>query len=227
MTATLDINMGEFRRALDRYIQTTQKSLAEIVNQRARNVAYNSLRLTPKAERLKIERELGVTSYKVVRNRKTGKIRRGAFQIANRTLAHRIVAKNLREKSAGRFPMKNAQFKREVRRFVGNRLKGVGYLSSGWLYAIRDLNPHVKFKPRPPGGVRARGGRKGWASAAKRGLVPEAIIANAIEEANRAGTNASGITRKALQHAIILEAREINRHVEEKRLQREANAFKG
>ena len=186
----MELDTREFQRALLKYIPTTKRDLPEIVNKRAINVAFKAIRFTPKAKPAKIRRQLG-----------------------KQTKGKAPLAALILNKLQGRFGRRGyygAKMKSEIDEFIAGKIRGVGFLKSGWLAAAQQLARMAGMRVGKSRGAKLYGkGEHGRAKHAKPGWTPTAEIIN----------KAAGIAdvgKPALQKALNAEAREILRHVERK-----------
>ena len=97
---SLKINQAAFRRELRQYARVNKRSFREIVNAKALDMAFQSLKLTDAANPGAIEYKLGAVGNKVSKNRKTGALRKGKRILKDDSFAARIV--NSRLKKAGK-----------------------------------------------------------------------------------------------------------------------------
>jgi len=186
----MDLDTREFQRALLKYIPTTKRDLPEIVNKRAVNVAFKAIRYTPKANAGKIRRKL-------------------KRQAKNKAPLAALIVNKLQGRF-GRRGYYGAKMKSEVDDFIAGKVRGIGYLKSGWLAAAQHLARMAGMRVGKSRGAKLFGdGAHGRAKVAKPGWTPTAEIIN----------KAAGIAdvgKPALQKAMNAEAREIMRHVERK-----------
>tara|TARA_R100001463_G_scaffold36092_4_gene78170 strand:- start:6939 stop:7544 length:606 start_codon:yes stop_codon:yes gene_type:complete len=187
---SMKLDTSEFQRALLKYIPTTKRDLPEIVNKRAINVAFKAIRFTPKA--------------------KPGKIRRALKLRArlNAPLAALIV-----NKLQGKYGNKGyygAEMKSEVEEFIKGKVRGIGYLKSGWLASAQQLARLAGMRVGRSRATKLYGdGDHGKAIKANPGWTPTATIINLAEGIAKVG-------QMPLQRALNAEAKEILKHVERK-----------
>ena len=186
----MELDTREFQRALLKYIPTTKRDLPEIVNKRAINVAFKAIRFTPKASAPKIRRQL--------KKQAKGKA----------PLAALIV--NKLQGRFGRQGYYGAKMKSEVEEFIKGKVRGIGYLRSGWLASAQQMARLAGMKVGRSRATKVYGkGEHGQAKHAKPGWTPSATIINLA-------TGIADVGKPALQKAINAEARELIRHVERK-----------
>ena len=186
----MELDTSEFQKALLKYIPTTKRDLPEIVNKRAINVAFKAIRFTPKANAAKIRRALRLKSR------------------LNAPLASLIL--NKLQGKYGRKGYYGAEMRAEVEEFIKGRVRGIGYLKSGWLASAQQMARLAGMKVGRSRATKVYGkGEHGQAKHAKPGWTPSATIINLAE-------GIADVGKPALQKAINAEAREIIRHVERK-----------
>tara|TARA_X000001382_G_scaffold64039_1_gene44324 strand:- start:290 stop:895 length:606 start_codon:yes stop_codon:yes gene_type:complete len=186
----MELDTSEFQKALLKYIPTTKKDLPEIVNKRAINVAFKAIRFTPKANAAKIRRAMRLKTR------------------LNAPLASLIL--NKLQGKYGRKGYYGAEMRAEVEEFIKGKVRGIGYLKSGWLASAQQMARLAGMKVGRSRATKVFGkGKHGQAKHAKPGWTPSATIINLAE-------GIADVGKPALQKAINAEAREIMRHVERK-----------
>ena len=186
----MELDTREFQKALLKYIPTTKRDLPEIVNKRAINVAFKAIRFTPKANAAKIRPALRLKSR------------------LNAPLASLIL--NKLQGKYGRKGYYGAEMRAEVEKFIKGRVRGIGYLKSGWLASAQQMARLAGMKVGRSRATKVYGkGEHGQARHAKPGWTPSATIINLAE-------GIADVGKPALQKAINAEAREIMRHVTRK-----------
>lgn len=126
----------KFNRGLREYAKVSSSSLPKIINRRMVFVAKRAYEGTPKASRSKIESELGVVAYRVIKSRKTGQLKKGTFVVQG-TRGENII-QGLRVKR-GEKPLTQKEVRKEARKLIGSRLRAVGALRHGWSDGIRPF----------------------------------------------------------------------------------------
>ena len=186
----MELDTSEFQKALLKYIPTTKRDLPEIVNKRAINVAFKAIRFTPKANAAKIRRAMRLKTR------------------LNAPLASLIL--NKLQGKYGRKGYYGDKMRAEVEEFIKSRVRGIGYLKSGWLASAQQMARLAGMKVGRSRATKVYGkGEHGQARHAKPGWTPSATIINLAE-------GIADVGKPALQKAINAEAREIMRHVERK-----------
>jgi|TARA_Y100000034_G_scaffold37265_1_gene45793 hypothetical protein len=176
---SLKINQAAFRRELRQYARVNKRSFREIVNAKALDMAFQSLKHTDSANPGAIEYKLGAVGNKVSKNRKTGALRKGKRILKDDSFAARIV--NSRLKKAGKPLIWGKELEKAAQRLINMRVRAVRFLKSGWMPAIKKLSYKVDRRDRrpwPKGLSKGKAAPKGWATPAKEELRPEAWIAN-------------------------------------------------
>jgi hypothetical protein len=194
VAVNIQIDTKEFNSALRDYIKVSRRSIAEIVNKRAVNIAFKAIRHTPKALKSKINRELKAKS------KLNPKAPLGAILV-----------------NKGRKPgLYGEAMTSEIEALKQRRARTIGFIKSGWLGAVKDLQPHAKVFRRPPR-VNVQGPPKGYGKPARSGLNPTAEIVNQVAGAVKIGAS-------ALQRAINEDAIDM-RDFTAKRMQQDANKY--
>ena len=158
MSPTIHFDTTQFNAGLKAIANVSSKTATDIVNTKAYAVAAGAANETIIASKEQLAKELGQVGTKVVRDRKTGQLKRGR-RVFNLTKAEILV--NWRRKQRGEAALGGAELARAARRFIGAKLGGVGFIVSGWIRAARDLAPYVKgVRFSMPAGIKVIG-RKG------------------------------------------------------------------
>lgn len=167
MAGEIKIDDREFKAALRSYMKQSRRTLAEIVNKRAVNIAFKSIRYTPKAKKSRINRDLKQKSL-----------------IAPKAPIGAILVNSKRKPGLYGPSMIDAVEDLKVK-----RARTLGFIKSGWFGAIKDLQPHAKVRRRAPR-LNLKGKPKGYGRAARRGLNPTAEIINQVPGASEIGSSA-------------------------------------
>ena len=135
---TLDVQDAtrKFTRGLQQYAKVSQSSLPKIINRRMVFVVKRAHSMTIKASRAKIESELGIVGYRIIKSRKTGALRRGTFVVKG-TRAENIIQGS--RKKAGKPLLTQKEVKKEARKLIRSRLRAVGALRRGWSDGVRPF----------------------------------------------------------------------------------------
>lgn len=229
----IDIDTREFERALDTYYASTTRDLADVINQRAFNVASRTIGFMrakhggEKVQDSKIRSYLGDIVSNRITLRKSGKDK-GKFRrkgSAKNQLKVVNLVIQMRRRLMGRNGLYGSEMREAEGRFSRSARGGVGFLVSPFVSVLRGLVDNVRFK-KVPGGIQgikvwANSKGKGMALPANKGWSPQ-VIMNMIWNVKGQPANADKLTRPHLQAAFDAEAREMMRHVAEK-LQAGAN----
>ena len=198
MAVSIEIDTREFNAALREYIKVSKRSLPEIVNKRAVNICFKSIRFTPKARKSRIKRDLKQKS------RINPKAPVGAILI------------NKQRGEAGKPGRYGAEMAAAMERWEIKRNVSSGFIKSGWLGAVKDLAPHAKVFRRPPR-VEVKDKPKGYGRPARVGINPTAEIVNQVNGAVKVGA-------PALQRAMNADAADMKNYVARK-MQQDASRF--
>ena len=227
----IDIDTREFERALDTYFASTTRGLADVLNQRAFNIAgrtMDAMKPTPggeQAQRSKIKaymsQPVGATRY--VRGKNGKPTKRKAKKMNQLQVAHLII--QMRRAKRGLKGLYGQEMVEARGKFVQAAQVGVGFLKSPYVAVVRGLLAHVNFRKMATrwqkisiwegsrGGGDVRPARKGWS--------PQ-VIMKMVWKVRGQPTKVDLMTRPHLQAAFDAEGREMMRHVAEK-LQEGAN----
>jgi hypothetical protein len=219
------VDSRSFDRAFRDYLKVSQKSLAEICNNKAARVAAAAIRETKRANRGKIESDLG-RYVTVQETSKRGKVvNRRRLVLNTRTghtapLAELII--NKRRGRAGQPGLEGAAMAQAVRKMLASRFRSIGFLASGWLAAIKAILPSLVDRSgiRIDRSVKWRGKPKGDAKPARAGWNPLATVENKVDK----GERASRIISEGVQRALDSEAKDMQTYVDRK-LRKDADAF--
>lgn len=236
MKPMLHVDMRDFHRAMDKYRRTTTRDLAEIINQRAFNVAARSFHLTKPVtapghagdvteQKFKVERYLRYQLSTRVKRATSGK-RKGKFirfVRLNREFQRRHAIINALLGRRGRKGLYGRAMRAYAGKMMGSAIRGVGVLKSVWLPVIRDLWGFVKFRgfakttgigvQRWPGG--AGDGKVSIGAPGERVRTVMRLSFRAFKR-GRLTSEAHDVVQNALQRALDDEAREMEKHVAEK-----------
>jgi hypothetical protein len=212
---TVKVDHTQFDRALTQYLKVSKKGLREILNRKAAIIASSASRNTKRADREKIQSDLG-RFVTVQETTKKGTTRnRRALQLNTRKghsapLAELII--NKRRARVGEKGLEGAELSAAVRKMIAGRLRSVSFLASGWLPAVRDLLPFIEQKSglKVDRSARWYGRPKGAGFPAKLSIAPFAVIENRIAKAG-AGQR---YIEAGLQKAVNDETRSMGEYIE-------------
>lgn len=163
MEPTLTIDTRQFNQALQLAAQLSGKSAVVALNTRAYAIAAEAAMATEKASRERIEHQMGAEPVIVERTIKRGK-NKGQTKTTRRlvfkddSLGARIILKRIRDAGAIDFMPAPEQLLRLLRRMIAARKAAVGFITSGFVRAARDLRPFSRLiKRETPAGVKVIG----------------------------------------------------------------------
>lgn len=219
MNVTFQVDDSGFGQALKSIMLSTSKTIPQVLNQRAYNVAFRANRLTPSASRGKVLAKLNSydTGAVEIVAKKKGGFKRGK-KITNRAkFIYRLI--NRRRGRRGIPGLYGTNMEEAASRLMGMRMKGIGFIRLGWASAMRDLNPFVSFRKSVAGtgkdsaGLdRRKGGRLGYATPATVAR-PFVDIANRVRIKSKTGLDLVKLGMPALRQAMRDEAKEMERHL--------------
>lgn len=222
----------EFEATFDEYLKVSSRDLATAINTKLFYIARRALRETPVTARERIEAELDTlvraTRHTGRQKGSTGLVKRGVAIVQKRAgklfAGRRQVHRNFVGKRLLR-ALNGPTTAQRVRKLRGSRVRSRAYLKSGWLGAIKDLEPLAEKKQAPDLGERPKkfGKYKGQAAPAV-ALTPggpiSGLIANTIGALGKRMFKQQAALRKygrpALQRAINAETASMREYLEEK-----------
>lgn len=160
------VNTSEFNSAIRLLAAAKKKDLATVVNKKLYYVAKRSVWYTHVANYERIANELG-QNYQ----RATGK-RSNSFKMIkhstrnnareyNAPLAAILV--NYYRGKIGKVGLRGAEMIKEVQRFVGKRLRSIGFIKAGWIAARDAFKQKAKILSAPEGTIAGKTKRAGVA----------------------------------------------------------------
>ena len=203
-----------------RYRDLSKRDPATITNTKGYFISRRAQAETPKADRAKIERELG-SFVSVMRQGRRGKmVKRREVVLAKgqsgAPLAALIV--NARRRDRGLPALQGPEMAKEVRKLLASRFRSIAFLKAGWIPAIRTLSVVAEKRGAPRGDMSARqiGGPKGYAIPAHVGWKVSTIIANTAVAKGDTGEALIRYGGPALQRAFDAETRSMKQYIERK-----------
>lgn len=181
-----------------------------MVNQRLMNAAGRAANKTPKADKLRIEAELGAVGRKF-RIASTGRIIRGRKIYATGRQGAPLAALIINKRRGPGRGLHGKAMEAAIRRMVGGRRRSVGFNTVGYFPGIKRLASTLKrpFIIARMSGISVVGQPKGRAEPAPPNTIyPSALIENSATAIVKIGG-------PALQEGMDEEAQEITRHIEE------------
>lgn len=172
MSATVTIDMSQWRKAAAELYATSSRTLEDFTNGQALKVAIEAVRNTRFVQPERITYELGhiATEIKTLgKGRKTHRLRKSrkesSYIFHPNSLAIRILGKRFREK--GSFGIKGRTIQEAAEALVKARRRSAHFIRAGWIPARRQLWAIVKQKPIQTGksemGAKLYGKPKGYA----------------------------------------------------------------
>lgn len=213
-----------FNRTLQEYTKVSRRSLPQILNTKGFFIARKALWHTPKADSYRIKAQLGQFVSVNAIGKKGKIVKRRSLVLAKSRLKNRAplaaVIINKRLGKEGKKGLHGKRMARAVREMLANRLRGVAFLKSGWLEAIRKLGPLADKsgigKAPLDRSAKQIGRAKGDARPARESFNPTAVIVNLATTArDRKGALVKYGTRP-LQVAFDDEAKSMNDYIERK-----------
>lgn len=235
MSGQITIDTREFKKALRQYVETTRKTGAQIVNQRAYNIAGRTMDLMKpapgqeQAKRTKIKSYMDhqiSTRIRVIKGGKNkGKIRRKGARGNQLARVNLIIQKRRAKK--GLKGLWGQAMKQAEGKFKQAAQVGVGFLKVPFVMVVRDLGAYQPPGPRMK--IATRWGRisiwgnkaGGTVNPAKPGDSPTVSMFWKWLTKGSPG-KVEKLTAPYLQRAFNAEGSSMMRHVEQK-LQAEAN----
>lgn len=183
-------DQSRFTSILREYLRITKRTVADAVNTKAFFIARRAVVETPKADALKIGKELSELIY-AFKDTKHGAKRTlktvTRYDALGRTNQVPIAALlvNKRRGERGKPGLYGAAMTEAIRRIRGARQSSVGFIKSGWLPAIRKLEYGVPEKYRRGAAkmdmtIHTSTSPKGSATLASPGARVQAMISNDI-----------------------------------------------
>lgn len=215
-------DQSEFNGLLEQYLQVTSRSVEETVNTKAFYVARAATRFTLKADVGKMASQLG-TFIKVTKTSKSGRVyQRRELKLVTGGQHEAPLAALIVQARRGRARQKGLYgpaMRQAVVAMLKARRASVAFLKSGWLPAIKKLEPLADRRgaPEPDHQARQIGQAKGDAIPGR--LNYDQVIATIINSAmaKRDVRDALGrIGGRGLDAAFYAEAQSISDYLERK-----------
>jgi hypothetical protein len=197
-----DWDQSAFDEALKEEMQHTKRTFSQALNTHAYFIARKALWYTHKADKTAVESQLTSPPQ---------------YAEAD-SLAEAILV--ARYRAHGGWPGSGAEFERAIQKFVAGRLRSIAFLKSGWIPAIRILEPFSANKSgAAPRDTQARvyGQEKGNAYPAVDGEQMTARIVNsALAEGDEGGKALEKFGGAGLDVAFYDETQSIKEYIERK-----------
>ena len=223
MSNQFKVNDKEFQAAASQLFQTSSRSMREFINGQLLGLSAQALKQTKIGDKTKIERALGrlltenqAGKYYGAKQRPDGyfRVKKSDWQRMEGSLAAKIVNSRL-VKSGGR-PIWGKRLADAANKLIGQKLRSVSFIKSGWIQAIKTMSSVVKEK-RTGGndGARSFGKPKGYAIPAPfslSGQIQGEIANGALVSGGKFSSGPSDpkpIARVALESAMKIQAKDM------------------
>jgi hypothetical protein len=214
MAYTIEWNLKEFGRELNRYLEASGKSLVDVVNTKSYFIAKQAMAFTPRANKAKILADMGARrTYRMAISKsknpnKAGKIRARAKPIewTNDTAVNIIQA---RQHEKGEPPLTKVEAKAKARKMIAAKTRAVGTLKAGWhdimkRFANAALQRYGFNVSHTTGGMRILRGRGQGRLANKHSIRnPVAVLTYNVNKDKMSGIHP--LVKKAANMAISAE----------------------
>lgn len=173
MIPTFKYDNRSFNAVLKKAVLESSRAAPKVINGHAMGVALKAVEATEKADADRIAQILGQTGTQLNYTKKGDRLRkgqrtRGKAIIAEDSFAARIVNARRKELAGPDFLLWGNALEDAARKLIAARRRSVGFIKSGWLWAIRDLAQVVPgFRRAASKDAKAIGQRKGVANPAK------------------------------------------------------------
>lgn len=190
--ATFHLDTKEFDRTLREYLKVSKRDLATALNTKGFYIARRAVRETPKAK------------------------------VDTSAAAKQIMAKaiNKARRRSGLKGLFGGLMDAAIKKMIASRRRSVGFLKSGWLPAIKRLEPLAERRGAPGMGPKPRqfGKDFGYATPAREGWKPAVVIANTIGQSEKQehGEALQKHGGPALQRAFNAETASMREYLERK-----------
>lgn len=146
MSIELKVNVEEFQRVAEAILRTSSRTYPKFLNGQALRVASNAIQATDKADRVAIERQMGVVGRKETlrganSGGKKGWVRISKRELIDNSFAARII--NARKKAMGVPLIWGKELSDAARKMVAAKVRSVAFIRSGWIPAVRALSKEV------------------------------------------------------------------------------------
>jgi hypothetical protein len=205
----------EFTATLRKYTQYSNRDIPTICNTKAFYIARRAVRETPMVKASQVRKQIRDL---VVQKGRGVKLKMSAKH-KGVPIAALIV--NKRQGKIGKPGFYGAEMTKAIEKLISGRIKGIAFLKSGWLWAIKALEPYAEKigAPRTDNRAKAFGKPKGSGTPAKQGWRVAAKILNSVtakwDKRDLAATKAE----PALQRAFDAETQSMKVYIEKKQRQ--------
>lgn len=180
----ISVNTAEFNKVLQECVRQSSRAAPDVINGQLLALMLRAVKWTVKANRTALAFILGQTGT-TLSYTKAGKLRtarqqkrRGRLVLREDSFAARIVNARRRDYAGPDYMLWGKTLDEAAEKLIRARQKATGFIKSGWLGAIRDILPYVKFgkKSNPDAETKIAGRPKGHAMPAKQGVKRSAIV---------------------------------------------------
>lgn len=178
MTPTVQIDTRQAEAVLREYARWSRRDWADILNNKALDVAFRALPETPKANLAEVQAVVNKEWWpKYIAKRIT------------KGVSFTVKRKGEKIKKGFKGAFTRAQAREVSKRIISARSRSIAFIKSGWLPAIKRLFPLARDRVsrRSAGGAKQYGVAKGSANPAIAGDHPFAQIVNSTIGADRVG----------------------------------------
>lgn len=214
MSASIGIppaEMAKLRATLRKYSEVSKKTEAQIVNDKALDLAFKALQQTDKANKDQIAQEMGQIGVAVKFSKKSGRFRASKRILADDSFAARIINSRLFKK--GKPLLFGKDLEKAAAKMTASRIKATSFIRSGWLGAANRLRATVGGRRQNAGDSQIRGDPKGDAKAARPALMP---VAEIINFATKDSPKARAVAHRGLMKAIPIVIADMEKYIERK-----------
>ena len=205
MAVSIRIDTREFSQTLQRYLKECKnKTLPEILNQKAFSVLTSAITLTAKAKAPAIRESLN----RIVADKKGGHAPLAA-----------LIVQSKRKANAQR-GLYGGDMREAIKKFIDKKIKAIRFLSLGWIPAATKFGLALEKPKKPSAKLVAiakrfeAGGQKGGGEIARAGFTPKAHFFN-LAFSKHPG-DAVAISEKALRVAVAGQVKDMNIYIERK-----------
>jgi hypothetical protein len=206
------VNTRDFDRAFAEYKKNCSREISEAVVTKAYYIARNAVNTTSTADGEKIKAELLTHSQ------------------VNPDAPLAAILVNTKRGKDGKKGLQGEAMKTAMEKFIRARERSKNWLRSGWIAAIKEIEPYVKSKGSAPNydkKVKVKGAPKGGAKVGSlQSWRPFAKIWNSVYGNKKPGSEAkvTPILEEGLQKAVDKETASMIQYIE-KKLQKAHDTF--
>lgn len=214
-------DQSKFDAAMVEYARYSKRTIQQIINTKAWYIARKAIWFTHKADPNRIKAQLGqaITVNALNKNGKTVKKRVLTLvksQQKNAPLAALIV--NARRGAAGKKGLSGKKMVRAITQMLSARVRSVAFTKSGWLTAVRKLEPLADRRGKPPIDTAAKRIGRDKGDAKPSGLMWNAVaqIMNLASAKRDKNNTLQTMGARGLAKAFSDETASMNKYVEDK-----------